>query len=295
MAGTIVGWFFSPDVVKQVLGPAILASLPAFFFGSLEDLTKTVSVRVRLLATLSSGIIACLLTGISISYVYVPGIDYLLTLTPFSIIFTALAIAGLANAMNIIDGFNGLASGVMFICLAALGSIAFLADDIIMAKVCFVIGGVLFGFFVLNFPLGKIFLGDGGAYFFGFLIGWCSILVSARNPSVSPWASLLACAFPIVEVLFSIIRRFRRNSHPGQPDRLHLHSLLRSRLIRKRIPNWPHTLQNAMVSPFIWILSSVAGIFSVVFYTNTAALFMAFCFYFLMYVLIYLKIINLKR
>jgi UDP-N-acetylmuramyl pentapeptide phosphotransferase/UDP-N-acetylglucosamine-1-phosphate transferase len=295
MAGAIVGWYFSPDVVKQVLGPALLASLPAFFFGTLEDLTKTVSVRARLLATLLSGVIACLLTGISIKYVHVPGVDYLLTLTPFSIIFTALAIAGLANAMNIIDGFNGLASGVMFICLAALGSISFLAGDVIMAKVCFVLGGVLFGFFILNFPFGKIFLGDGGAYLFGFLIGWCAILVSARNPSVSPWASLLACAYPIVEVLFSIIRRFRRNAHPGQPDRLHLHSLVRSRLIRKYLSYWPHTMQNAMVSPFIWIIVSIAGIFSVVFYTNTAALFMGFCFYFLLYLLVYLKIINTKR
>lgn len=295
MAGAIVGWYFSPVVVQQVLGTALLACLPAFFFGILEDLTKTVSVRARLLATLLSGVIACLSTGISIKYIQIPGVDYLLTITPFSIAFTALAIAGLANAMNIIDGFNGLASGVMFICLAALGSISFLAGDVIMAKVCFTLGGVLFGFFVLNFPFGKIFLGDGGAYFFGFLIGWCAILVSARNSSVSPWASLLACAYPIVEVLFSIIRRFRRNAHPGQPDRLHLHSLVRSRLIRKHLSYCPHTIQNAMVSPFIWVIASIASIFSVIFYTNTAALFMAFCFYFLLYVLVYLKIINSKR
>lgn len=295
MAGAIVGWCFSPDVVKQLLGPALLASLPAFFFGTLEDLTKTVSVRARLLATLLSGVIACSLTGISIKYVHIPGVDYLLNFTPFSIIFTALAIAGLANAMNIIDGFNGLASGVMFICLAALGSISFLAGDVIMAKFCFVLGGVLLGFFILNFPFGKIFLGDGGAYFFGFLIGWCAILVSARNPSVSPWACLLACAYPIVEVLFSIIRRFRRNANPSQPDRLHLHSLIRSRFIRKYLSHWPHTMQNAMVSPFIWIIASFTGIFSVIFYINTSALFMIFCFYYLLYFLIYLKIINMKR
>ena len=295
MVGTIVGWFFSPDGVKEVLGSALIASLPAFLFGTLEDLTKTVSVRARLLATLLSGVIACLITGISITYVRIPGFDYLLSWAPFSIVFTALAIAGLANAMNIIDGFNGLASGVMFISLTALGLIAFSADDIIMAKVCFIIGGVLIGFFILNFPFGKIFLGDGGAYFFGFLIGWCAILVSARNPTVSPWASLLACAYPIVEVLFSIIRRFHRNAHPGQPDRLHLHSLIRSRLIRKYSPHWPHNMQNAMVSPFVWLIASIAGIFAVIFYKNNGALFMAFCFYFALYVFIYLKIINTKR
>ena len=295
MAGVIVGWFFSPDLIKEILGIALIASLPAFLFGTIEDLTKRVSVRARLLATLLSGVIACLLTGISIKYVHIPGVDFLLTWGPFSIIFTALAIAGFANAMNIIDGFNGLASGVMFICLAALGSIAFLAGDVTLAKVCFVLGGVLIGFFILNFPLGKIFLGDGGAYFFGFLIGWCAILVSARNPSVSPWASLLACAYPIVEVLFSIIRRYRRNMHPGQPDRLHLHSLIRSRIIRKYASNWPHTMKNAMVSPFIWIMASVAGVFSVIFYENTGALFMAFCFYFALYVLTYVLIIHTRR
>lgn len=295
MLGTIVGWYFSPTPVHDILGIALISSLPAFFFGTLEDLTKTVSVRARLLATFASGIIACVLTGISISSVHVPGLDYLLKWAPFSVLFSALAIAGFANAINIIDGFNGLASGVLFICLASLGSIAFLANDITMAKVCFVLGGVLIGFFVLNFPFGKIFLGDGGAYFLGFLIGWCAILISVRNPTVSPWASLLACAYPIVEVLFSIVRRYRRNADPGQPDRLHLHSLVRSRLIRKYASHWPHTMQNAMVSPFIWIIASIAGMLAVTFYQNTAALFMAFCFYFVLYVLIYMKIITTKR
>jgi hypothetical protein len=85
-------------MVKEILGLALLASLPAFLFGTLEDLTKKVSVRTRLLATLLSGVIACLITGISIQSVHVPGVDYLLAWWPFSVIFTALAIAGFANA-----------------------------------------------------------------------------------------------------------------------------------------------------------------------------------------------------
>ncbi|WP_205758243.1 MraY family glycosyltransferase, partial [Macromonas bipunctata] len=202
-------WFLSADV-KAVLMPMLWASLPAFVFGFVEDLTKKVGVRERLLATIASGILAWWFTGISLDRVNVWGLDALLTWMPVSVLFTAFAIGGVANAVNIIDGFNGLAAGVVMICLAALGVCAHRVGDPTLMVVCMVLVSVIAGFWLVNFPLGKIFLGDGGAYLIGFCLGWIAVLLPMRNPGISPWASLLACAYPILEVLFSILRRHRR-------------------------------------------------------------------------------------
>jgi UDP-N-acetylmuramyl pentapeptide phosphotransferase/UDP-N-acetylglucosamine-1-phosphate transferase len=293
--GLAVVWFLVLEPVKDILKNMLIASLPAFVFGSAEDLTKKVSVRARLLATIFSGLLACWITGISITHVDISGIDSLLQWLPISVFFTAIAIGGFANSVNIIDGFNGLASGVLFICLAALGMIAFAAGDVVMAKVCFVLGSTLFGFFIINYPFGKIFLGDGGAYLFGFLVSWTAILIVERNSAVSPWAVLLACGYPIVEVVFSILRRFVRKVSPGHPDRLHMHSLIRSRIIRKYMNEKNITVKNAIVSPFIWMMAAISSLLGVIFYKNTIVLMLAFGVFFISYGLIYSVVIRIKR
>jgi len=294
MIGLAFTWFLVMEPVKDILKNMLIASLPAFIFGTAEDITKKVSVKARLLATIFSGVVAWWITGISITNVDIWGFDSLLQWLPISVMFTAIAIGGFANSINIIDGFNGLASGVLFICLTALGMIAFAAGDLDMAKVCFILGSTLIGFFIINYPFGKIFLGDGGAYLFGFLVSWVAILIASRNSAVSPWAVVLACGYPIVEVVFSISRRFIRNVSPGHPDRLHLHSLVRSRIIRKYINSSNTTIKNAVVAPFIWILAVIISSLGVLFYKNTMILMIAFSLFFILYGLIYSTIIRLK-
>lgn len=78
----------------------------------------------------------------------------------------AITICGFANSVNMIAGFDGLASGVLFICLTSLGTILFAASDVLMDKLYFVLGRTLIGFFIINYSFGKIFLGDGNAYLF---------------------------------------------------------------------------------------------------------------------------------
>ena len=268
-------WFLPADV-KAVLMPMLWASLPAFVFGFVEDLTKKVGVRERLLATIASGILAWWLTGISLDRVNVWGVDALLAWAPVSVLFTAFAIGGVANAVNIIDGFNGLASGVVMICLTALGVCAYRVGDPTLAVVCTVLVSVVAGFWLVNFPLGKIFLGDGGAYLMGFCLGWIAVLLPMRNPGISPWASLLACAYPILEVLFSIVRRHRRNMHPGHPDRLHLHSLIKTRIVRKRLTGLRPVLRNSAVSPMVWFFAAGPALLAVTFYDNLPALILSF-------------------
>lgn len=258
--GTFVAWRLADDPLRELLGQLFLAGMPAFLFGTAEDLTKRVGVKERLLATMASGVLGWWITGITISQVGLWGLDALLGWLPFSLAFTAFAVGGVANAVNIIDGFNGLASGAIALALLAMGAMAWGSDDVALAQLCAVLACVALGFLAINFPLGKIFLGDGGAYVLGFWLAWVAVLLPRRNPEISAWAGLLACGYPILEVLFSIWRRTRRNLHPGHPDRLHMHSLVHCRLIRKWFPTLAPVLKNAAVSPVVWCMAAVPAV-----------------------------------
>ncbi len=290
--GAIVGLKFSPDDVAPVLKILIVAGIPALAFGFIEDLTKRVGIKARLGATFASGVIACLLTGISLTRVDVIGVDWALTWLPLSIVFTGFAVAGIANSLNILDGFHGLAAGVALVCLSSIGVCAYMAGDSTLAKVCVVVAGVIAGFLVVNFPFGKIFLGDGGAYLIGFWVGWIAVLLPSRNPNVSPWASLLACGYPVTEVLFSMWRRIKRNQHPGHPDRVHLHSLVKTRVVRKQLTLLHPVLKNAAVSPVIWSFATGPAFFAPVFATNTMLLITSFVLCFCLYMMFYRRLIR---
>ena len=187
--------------------------------GILEDFTKQVSVRVRLIATMLSGLLAYAFTGYGIFRLDVPGIDQLLTWAPFCILFTAFAVAGVANAYNIIDGFNGLTAAAMIVAVAAMSAIAFEVGDFELIYFGLIYIASIMGFMAWNYPLGRLFLGDGGAYAMGFLIAWLAVMLPARHPEVSPWASLMACGYPVMETIYTMLRRYLANKIRARPTR----------------------------------------------------------------------------
>jgi UDP-N-acetylmuramyl pentapeptide phosphotransferase/UDP-N-acetylglucosamine-1-phosphate transferase len=216
----------------------LICSIPAFFAGIAEDITKRVSVKVRLFATFCSSMMASALLGATVNDLDIWGVDALLTFTPFAVLITSITVAGGANAINIIDGFNGLSSSVIAIMSAALGLVAWQAGDNFVAMLGAFGVGAAFGFLLLNYPSGKLFLGDGGAYFFGFWVAEMAVLLLVRRPEVNAWQLLAICAYPVIEVLFSIYRRrFVKKVDPGAPDALHLHTLVFRRVVSRFVPS----------------------------------------------------------
>ena len=228
----VVCAYFSENTARaDILGPLILAGLTAFIFGFAEDITKKVGVLTRLLATILAGVAGWAITGISLSHVGVPLLDPLFKNQGVSVLFTAIAIGGIANAINMIDGLNGLASSMMVIALVAVATIAHSAGDVSLAVASLTVAAAIFGFFLLNWPWGTLFLGDGGSYFGGFALAWSCVLLVERNPSITPFAGLLICIYPFTEVLFSVYRRKIRAHNPTGPDLQHLHSLIYRRYL----------------------------------------------------------------
>jgi UDP-N-acetylmuramyl pentapeptide phosphotransferase/UDP-N-acetylglucosamine-1-phosphate transferase len=260
VAALWVAWLNAPSELKSLIGIFLLAGLPAFIFGLAEDITKKVSVLQRLIATMSSGLLAWWLTDYSLTRVDVWGVDYLLTFTLVSVLFTSFAVSGVANSINIIDGFNGLASTTSILAFTSFALIAFQVGDSQLAAISLVLAACVWGFFWINWPYGKIFLGDGGSYFIGFSLAWVAVLLIERNPQVSAFAALLICVHPVTEVLFSIYRRKIKELHPGHPDRMHFHSLLKQRYVRRWFSGFSSDWLNSITGLLVGSMTLTAGI-----------------------------------
>ena len=276
----------------------IICALPAFAAGLLEDVTKAVSARWRLLATAVSALLAIWLLNALIVQTEIPGLDWLVSWPAGAVFVTVLAVAGIANSVNIIDGFNGLASMCVVIMLVALAYVAFQVGDVLVATLALAGIGAVMGFFIWNFPAGLIFLGDGGAYFLGFLVAELSILLLVRNPDVSPIFPLLVCIYPVFETVFSIYRRrFLRAVPPSMPDGIHLHSLIYRRVMRWAVGSRSAkalTRRNSMTSPYLWLLCMLSVMPAMVFWDNTALLSVALLLFVVSYVVLYWRIVRFK-
>ena len=275
-----------------------LTALPVFVMGFMEDLTRRISPKFRLLGALVSAVLAAYFLNAYLVRIDIGFIDGLLSVKAVAVIFTIFAVTGVANSFNIIDGFNGLSSAVSVIILLSLGYISFKVGDIFLMKACLILSFAIFGFFIWNYPFGKIFLGDGGAYFIGFTIAVVSVLLVDGNKAVSPWFPFLLCIYPIFETLFSMYRKeFVRKTSSFEPDGLHLHMLIYKRLV-------PHILvtdiknnqlaRNSATSPFLWLLTSFSAVPALLFWNNTPALIVFAFIFIIVYVWLYKSIVDFK-
>ena len=291
-------WTQGPSAGLFVL-TLLACAAPAFLAGFTQDFTEALTPRGRLLATAFSALLAFLVMGAAIRTTSIPGLDWVVSFSMGSLFITMLAVAGIANAVNIIDGFNGLASMCTVLMLAAVAYVAFQVYDPLIGSLALAGIGAVLGFFLWNFPAGLIFLGDGGAYFLGFFVSELSILLLVRNVGeVSPLFPLLVCIYPVFETLFSIYRRrFLRAVPPSMPDGIHLHSLIYRRVLRWAVGDRSAkalTRRNSMTSPFLWLLCMLSVVPAVLTYDNTAALAAALVLFAASYIVLYWRIVRFK-
>lgn len=277
----------------------LVSAIPAFGLGFVEDITKRVGVKVRLLATAASAGLAGYLLGAWLSSLQILGIDDLMAHYPlFAIVVTCFAVAGVANAFNIIDGYNGLSGMVGVIILGGIAYVAFQLNDfeIMIASIAMI--GAILGFFILNYPRGLIFLGDGGAYLIGFWVAELSVLLTARHPEVSKWFPLLLCCYPIFETLFTIYRRVViHRTHPGMPDAAHLHQMIYKRVVRWAVGSTESVdmvIRNSLTAPYLWVLTAMAVIPAVLFWNNAWVLRGFALLFAVSYVLLYRRLVQFK-
>ena len=141
---------------------------------------------------------------------------------------TALWIIGVVNAVNLIDGLDGLAGGVLLFASIVNFISAVASGAVIPAVMMSSMGGAILGFLMYNWHPAKIYLGDGGAYAFGFILSVVGLLAPMQKAStgIAFLVPVLALGVPIADTLLTIIRRAIRRKQIFSPDRSHLHHIL---------------------------------------------------------------------
>jgi UDP-GlcNAc:undecaprenyl-phosphate GlcNAc-1-phosphate transferase len=274
----------------------LLAAMPVWLAGLTEDITHRVGPTLRLvMATMSAAWLFGTL-GISVNRTDVWPIDLLLSMPGASLCVTLLVVSGFTHSVNIVDGFHGLACGLVIIALSGLAFIAWKVGDTLLQQMCLTSLAVVLGFFVFNWPKGAIFLGDAGAYLIGFWVVELGILLAMRNPLISPMAPVVAGLMPLIETLFSMYRRNIVRNHPvNQPDALHLHTLVYRRILFNPAVDYkPEQLNaiNAKVAMFFWVPAAIFACLACIFYESTEAQLVLMVIYLAMYNWLYLRLVR---
>lgn len=209
---------------NQLGGYLLLASIPAFVAGFLEDYSGKISPEQRLAIIFLSPVMAFIMIPdamlVQLSVLKLPGI--------LGMLASSVVIVALVNGVNFTDGQNGLASGTVLISLLSMMALSWVLQDRSLVYICLVLAASVLAFLPYNFPKGRIFLGDGGAYFLGFMVAALAIILVQRHAaSVSIFMLPVLVIYPLWEVIFSTLRKLMYDRiSPFRSDEFHLHQLL---------------------------------------------------------------------
>ena len=197
-----------------------------------------------------------------------------------------------ANGMNLIDGVNGLCGAVALSILSSLLFLSYKTSDVVMLSLIFNVILIFIPFIVINYPYGKIFLGDLGAYSLGLIVSMLTIILFSRHPDLSPWGAVIVLIYPVTEVVFSLLRRIVKSESIWQPDKEHLHLKLfyffRPQSAYKKIAN-------ALVTPALsalWLLPSIAITWV---YQKPLFIWLSIILFTVIYVLLYIIISSIQK
>lgn len=295
LVGLLPGVFLLDDQAQQLGLWMLISSIPVFLGGLGEDIGVDIKPLQRLLASLVSAALAVVLFGYWVPYVGFPGLRLITSMGLISIIITIIVSGGICHAVNLIDGLNGL-SICWAICAAiTMAMIALNVNDIAVFRLLILLIGALVGILCWNFPLGKLFLGDAGAYTLGHALAWIALLLMNRHPEISPLALLLIFLWPITDMLLSMMRRKRSGKPIGQPDRLHFHQMVMRLLEIQFFTRSRRKLTNPLGTIIILPLAIVPMVLAVVYQRQTGAAVVVLCGFVALFVGSYLWAVRRAR
>lgn len=216
IAGVLAGE--SGRVVGLVGGGVAMCAI------GVADDTRGIRAMYKLLAQIIVALFA-FKCGFAIYSIYVPFLGDL-AMGVFAAPITVLWIVGVVNAVNLIDGLDGLAAGVVFFAAVTNLLVAFLGGSTFIALLSAATAGAVFGFLFYNFNPARIFMGDSGSYFLGFVLAVTSLISQKASTAVSLLVPVVALGVPIFDTLFAMVRRILERRSVFSPDRGHIHHRL---------------------------------------------------------------------
>jgi UDP-GlcNAc:undecaprenyl-phosphate GlcNAc-1-phosphate transferase len=277
----------------QLLKIILICLIPIILIGLKEDLLHNVEPAIRLLALLFVGwLFRVQFTGPLPILTDIPFIGKLLLLQGGISIFYILSMVAVANGMNLIDGVNGLCGAVALTILGALLFLSYKTADITMLSIIFSLILLIIPFMLLNYPYGRIFLGDLGAYSLGLIVSMLTIILFGRHPEISPWGAVLILIYPATEVVFSLLRRLVKGTSIYHADTAHLHLKL-FHFFRPQ-PQYKK-IANALVTPVLSLLWLFPLVLITWVYHKPIFIWIALIIFILLYSFIYAIVPRIKK
>lgn len=220
----LICYMFFGVITTEMLS-IVIASFVIILFGIIDDINP-MKARYKLIGQLIAAGIIVFYGNIILKEVYL--FDYYISFGGLSPYLTIFFIIACINAINLIDGLDGLASGISTIYFSTIAVIALMTNRIggLDITISILMAGATLGFLVFNFPPAKIFMGDTGSQFLGFIIAIISLLGFKNVTFNSLVVPIIILAIPIFDTLFAILRRFLKGESIGTPDKEHFHHQL---------------------------------------------------------------------
>ena len=225
--GFMISAFLFCEIDKQLAGIMIGATI-IVILGVFDDI-YALSAKLKFAVQFGAALFPCIM-GVQVEFIRVPQFispSGYIGLGLLAIPVTMIWIVGISNAVNLLDGLDGLACGVSSISALTLLSIALIAGEPAVAFVTSALVGACFGFLPYNFNPAKLFMGDTGALFLGFMLAATSVQGLFKGYAViSNAAPFVSLGLRIFDTLSAIIRRIKNGRPIMSPDREHLHHRL---------------------------------------------------------------------
>lgn len=217
--------FLSYYPYGSLLSGILLGSSLMFLLGLIDDI-YTLNAKFKLFIQIAIATLVYLL-GVKVDSIFSP-FGGEIHLGHFSYLFTLLWIVGISNAVNFIDGIDGLAGSVITINSITLGiiAVAMIPPSPISALIAFILAGSMLAFLTYNFNPAKIFMGDSGALFSGFLLATLSITGVMKAAALAIILPFVVLAVPIIDITYSSLRRISKGKSPFVADSEHIHHKL---------------------------------------------------------------------
>ena len=205
----------------RILTGVFLALVVLLIFGAWDD-SRDLDYRLKFLGQFAAVFLVVFVGDVKFAVFPFAGLDPVSDL--LSVPVTVLFLVGTTNAVNLSDGLDGLAAGVSLLSLCAIALLAYLGEGQDIVLICFAVAGAIFGFLRYNTYPARIFMGDTGSQFLGFMLGVLSIVLTQKsNTALNPVIPLFLVGLPIIDTIFVMAKRLSKGGSPFSPDKNHIH------------------------------------------------------------------------
>lgn len=242
----------------QIRGLLLGSSI--MFFGGLVDDLVNLSPKKKLAFQAVASFVVIFYGNTMLGKIFLP-YGIVIDMGLVSYLITFLWLTGITNAVNLIDGLDGLASGISLIILVVVASLCIIDNRPDIMIISLILVGSLFGFLIFNSYPAKVFLGDCGALFLGFMLANISLMGFKSSTFITLGLPILMCGVPIVDTLSAILRRKLSGKKIDQADKNHLHHVLMRKFGHKNtvLILYAVTLCSGIVA-YIYILNNILGL-----------------------------------